>query len=142
MYDFQTCLNLFRFNMIWIVTIHVILKHVWTCWNMSKLVQIQHDMNCYNSYDSQTCLNLFRINMIRIDTILKHVKTWNQNMMKYSNIWANGTKNVWRQSDSLDRCEQVERSKMTSLTPSIYEVIHLKVFFKNFAQNFSPSSRF
>ena len=50
--------------------------------------------------------------MIWIDTILKHVKTWNQNMMKYSNIWANGTKNVWRQSNSLDRCEQVERSKM------------------------------
>ena len=61
---------------------------------MSKLVQIQHDMNCYNSYDSQTCLNLFRINMIRIDMILKHVKTWNQNMMKYSKIWANGTKKV------------------------------------------------
>ena len=39
-YDSQTCLNLFRFNMIWIVTIHVILKHVWTCWNMSELVQI------------------------------------------------------------------------------------------------------
>ena len=105
-YDSQTCLNLFRFNMIWIVTIHVILKHVWTCWNMSelvrfnmiqiftihvilkhvwtcsdsiryellrfmwfsnmsehvetclKLVQIQYDMNCYDSCDSQTCLNM------------------------------------------------------------------------------------
>ena len=45
----------------------MILKHVWTC------------------------SNLFRFNMIRIDTILKHVKPWNQNMMKYSNIWANGT---------------------------------------------------
>ena len=108
----QTCSNLFRFNMIQIVRVHMILKHVWTCWNLSKLVQIQHDMNCYYSYDSQTCLNLFRIDMIQIDTILKHVKTWNQNMMKYSNIWANGTKNVWRQSDSLDRCEQVERSKI------------------------------
>ena len=47
---------------------------VWTClWrflNMSKLVQNQHDMNCY---DSQTSLNLFRINMIWIDVILKHV---------------------------------------------------------------------
>ena len=107
----QTCLNLFRFNMIQIVTIHAILKHVWTCWNMSKLVQIQYDMNCYNSYDSQTCLNLFRINMIRIDMILKHVKTWNQNMTKYSKIWANGRWNVWWQSYSLDRCEQVERSK-------------------------------
>ena len=32
--------------------------------------------------------------MIWIDTIFKHVKTWNQNMMKYSNIWANGTKKV------------------------------------------------
>ena len=25
-------------NTIWIVTIHVILEHVWTCWNTSKLV--------------------------------------------------------------------------------------------------------
>ena len=78
---------------------------------MSKLVQNQYDMNCY---DSQICLNLFRINMIRIDTILKHVKTRNENMTKYSKIWVNGTWNVlhWRrQSDSLDRCEQVERSK-------------------------------
>ena len=54
----QTCLNFFRFNMIWIVTIHTILKHVWTCSNMSKLVQIQYDMNCYDSYDSRTCLNM------------------------------------------------------------------------------------
>ena len=51
--------------------------------NMSKLVQNQYDTNCY---DSQTCLNLFRINMIRIDTILKHVKTRNENMTKYSKI--------------------------------------------------------
>ena len=34
----------------------------------------------------QTCLNLFRINMIRIDTILKHVKTRNENMTKYTKI--------------------------------------------------------
>ena len=32
--------------------------------------------------------------------------------------------------------------KMTSITPSISENIHLKVFFKKFAQNFSPISRF
>ena len=30
-YESQTCLNLFRFNMIQIVTIHMILKHVDTC---------------------------------------------------------------------------------------------------------------
>ena len=59
-YDHQSCLNLFRFNMIWIVTIHVILKHVWTCWNMSELVQIQYDTNCYDSYNSQTCLNMLK----------------------------------------------------------------------------------
>ena len=41
--------------------------------NMSKLVQNQYDMICYDARDSQTCLNLFRINMIRIDTIHKHV---------------------------------------------------------------------
>ena len=78
-YDSQTCLNLFRFNMIWNVTI---LKHVWTCSNMSKLAQIQYATNCYNSYDSQTCLNMFRINYHDMNcydyssqTILKHVKT-------------------------------------------------------------------
>ena len=32
--------------------------------------------------------------MTRIDTILRHVKTWNENMTKYSKIWANGTWNV------------------------------------------------
>ena len=30
---------------------------------------------------------------------------------------------------------------MTSLTPSTYETIHLKVFFKTFAQNFSPNRK-
>ena len=58
----QTCLNLFRFNMVWIVMIHMILKHVWTC---------------------STCVNLFRFNMIRIDTILKHVQTC-QNAIDFS----------------------------------------------------------
>ena len=75
-YDSQTCLNLFRINLIWI---DMILKHVWTCWNMSKLVQNQYDINCY---DSQTCLNLFRINMTWIDMILKHVWTcWNMSKL-------------------------------------------------------------
>ena len=34
----------------------------------------------------QTCLNLFRLNMIGIVMILKHVKTRNENMMKYTKI--------------------------------------------------------
>ena len=33
---------------------------------MPKLVQIQYDMNCYDSNDSQTCLYLFGFNMIWI----------------------------------------------------------------------------
>ena len=89
----QTCLDLFRFNMIWIVTL---LKHVWTCSNMSKLVQVQYDMNCCDSYDSQTCLtgqvqtrlNLFRFTMIwiaTIHTLLKHVWTCS-NMSKFVQI--------------------------------------------------------
>ena len=61
MNDFQTCLNLFRFNMIWIVKIHMILKHVWTCSNISRLVQVQYDMNCCDSYYSQTCLNMLKL---------------------------------------------------------------------------------
>ena len=97
----ETCLNLFRFYMIWIVMIHMILTDIWTCsnkhvktcsdsiwyellrfiWfsNMSELVQNQYDMN---RYDSQTCLNLFRINLIWIDMILKHVWTcWNMSKL-------------------------------------------------------------
>ena len=90
--DFQTCLNLFKFNMIWIAIIHMILKHVWTGSNMSKLDQIQYDMNCCDSYDSQThvqtCPNLFRFNMIwivTIHTIFKHVCTCS-NMSKLVQI--------------------------------------------------------
>ena len=45
----QTCLNLFRFNVIRIVRNIGILKHVWIFWNMPKLVQIQYDTNYYNS---------------------------------------------------------------------------------------------
>ena len=108
--DSQTCLNLFRFNMIRIVTIHVILKHVWTCWNMSKLVQILYDMNCYDSYDShrylnmfkQTCQNLFRFNMIRIVTIhmiLKHVWTCSESIWHESLRFSNMSKLVQNQSD-------------------------------------------
>ena len=88
----ETCLKLFRFNMIQIVTIHAILKHVWTCSNMSKLVQIYWDTNCYDSYNSQTCwnmsklvetcLNLFRFNMIWIVMILKHVRTCSNKHVK------------------------------------------------------------
>ena len=110
----QTCLNLFRFNMIWFVTI---LKYVWTCSltrsNISKLVQIQYDANCYNyqtclnmfkhvktcsdsiwyellrfsnmSEHVQTCLNLFRFIMIWIVMILKHVQTYS-NMSKLGQI--------------------------------------------------------
>ena len=123
----QTCLNLLRFNMIWI---DMILKHVWTCSNMSKLVQIQYDTNWYNSYDSQTCPNLFRINMIPIDTIFKHVKTWNQNMTKYSK------KNQemffsWWQSYFLDRCEQVELSKITYYAHfSRVCLFHYQIFYR------------
>ena len=58
---------------------------------MSKFVQIQYDTNWYDSYDSQTCLNLFRNNTMWIDIIFKHVKTPNENMTKYSKIWANST---------------------------------------------------
>ena len=103
----ETCLNLFRFNMIWI---DAILKHVWTCSNMSKLVQIQYDMNCYDSYDShrylnmfkQTCQNLFRFNMIRIVTIhmiLKHVWTCSESIWHESLRFSNMSKLVQNQSD-------------------------------------------
>ena len=37
--------------------------------NMSKLVQIQYDMNCYSSYDSQTCLNMFKLVLTSLDSI-------------------------------------------------------------------------
>ena len=98
----ETCLNLFRFNMIWIVTIHAILKRVWTCLNMFRFNMIRivtihgilkHVWTCSDSiwYELlqfmwfsnmsehvETCLNLFRFNMIWIVTIhmiLKHALT-------------------------------------------------------------------
>jgi len=70
-YDSQTCLNLYRFNMIWIVT-------------------IQYDTNCYDSYDSQTCLNLFRFKwFIWFSNMSKLVLNCNT---KFCKIWVNGTK--------------------------------------------------
>ena len=39
-------------------------------------------------------------------------------------------------------CSNNLMQKMTSMTLSIYEIIHLKVFFKNFAHKFPPISRF
>ena len=39
-------------------------------------------------------------------------------------------------------CSNNLMQKMTSLILTIYEVIHLKVFFKNFALKFSPISGF
>ena len=99
----QTCQNLFRFNMIWIVTTLMILKHVWISLNVSKIVQIQHDINCYDLYDSQTCLNmfkqtclnLFRLNMIwiaMIHAIFKHVwPCWNMSKLaqiQYDMNWC------------------------------------------------------
>ena len=45
-----------------LLTILLRLKILLRFSSMSKLVQIQYDMSCYNLHDSQTCLNLFRIN--------------------------------------------------------------------------------
>ena len=92
-----------------IIQIVTILKHVWTCSNMSKLVQIQYDTNCYDSWYSQTCLNLFRFNMIRIDTILNYVKTWWNTL-----ILSKWHKEVHWQSYSLDRFDKrAVKSKTT-----------------------------
>jgi hypothetical protein len=90
----QTCLNFFRFNMIQVVTIHAILKHVWTCWNMSILVQIQYDTNCYDSYDSQTCLNMFKqtcLNFFRFNMIQIVQFIWFSNMWTCSKMWFDST---------------------------------------------------
>ena len=71
---------------------------------MSKLVLMQYDTNCYDSFHSQTCLTFSEsINMIRIDTIFKH-----DEILKNLAKWH---KESWRQSDSLDHFEEVERSK-------------------------------
>ena len=51
-------------------------EHVQT--NMSKLVQIQYDTNCYNSYDSQTCQNYSKTLLSRL--------VLNPKMTKYSKI--------------------------------------------------------
>ena len=70
--DVQTCLNLFRFNMIRIDTIHI------TTWrNTLKFEQMRFSNM---SEHVQTCLNLFRFNMIPIDMI--HITTW-RNTLKF-----------------------------------------------------------
>jgi hypothetical protein len=61
-YDSQTCLNLFRFNMIQIVPIHMILKHVQTC---SDSI-CTYDAYCYDSYGFLTCLNLLCRECVRM----------------------------------------------------------------------------
>ena len=135
----QTCLILFRFNMIWIVAIYTILKHVWTCSNLSILVQIQYDTNCYNLCNSQTCMNMLKhvqtcsdsiwYELLRFIGFLNLSKTcsdsiWHE-LIQFLNMsrlemktWWNTLKlSKWTKSffqlksDSLDRFEQVERSK-------------------------------
>ena len=88
-YDSQTCLNLFRFNMIQIATIHMILKHVYTCSD-----SIWYELLRF----------IWFSNMLR--RVLRCI-------MKYSKIWGNGTctKCFLIQSDFLDHFEQVEQSK-------------------------------
>ena len=89
--------------MIQIVTISAIFKHVWTCWYMSKLVQIQYDMNWIHRILKHVWTRSnkqFRFNIIQIVTIhmiLKHV--WHVqtylNLSRFRmSIWANGTWNV------------------------------------------------
>ena len=93
----QTCLNLFRINMIWIYTI---LKY---CQNMMKytkclwcnLIQSYHFLSSLKSY----------LNMSRL--VLNH------NMMKYSNIWANGGKKVDDDDEAIPwTASTSERSKI------------------------------
>ena len=89
--------------MIQIVTISAIFKHVWTYWYMSKLVQIQYDMNWIHRILKHVWTRSnkqFRFNIIQIVTIhmiLKHV--WHVqtylNLSRFRmSIWANGTWNV------------------------------------------------
>ena len=61
-YDSQTCLNLFRFNMIQIVPIHMILKHVQTC---SDSI-CTYNAYCYDSYGFLTCQNLLCRECVRM----------------------------------------------------------------------------
>ena len=70
-----------------------LLRFIWFS-NMSKLVQIQYDMNWYDSYDSETCLDLSKI-----------IRWWNT--LKFEQMAHEMF--ALRQSYSLDRCEQVER---------------------------------
>ena len=132
-YDFQTCLNLFRFK--------------WFIWfsNMSKLVQIQYDTNCYDSIWYELLWFIWFSNMSKLVQIQYDMNCYdsiwfsnmsklvlNCNMTKFCYIWVNGTKCKDKKenartkrkmqgqkgkckddtkSDSLDCCEQVERSK-------------------------------
>ena len=130
----ETCLNLFRFNMLWIDTI------LQTCWNLywisKTLIQIDAiHHTCLNMllwYELiqfykhvETCLEFLKP-LILIDAIddktslnllensdtnwcnLLHLnmsRLVHRYMTKYKN-WANQRRNSWRQSYSLDRFDE------------------------------------
>ena len=89
---------------------------------MSKLVQNQYDANWYNSYTCQ-------------DSKWKHDE-------KHEN-WVNGTKKFFLlKSDSLDRFEQVERSKRTNATCNFEEFLEHNIEIDFLEMEPSPVSRF
>ena len=129
----ETCLNLFRFNVIWIDTI---LKHVWTCSNMSKLVQIQYDTNCYNSGDPQTCLNMFKHEYIslqqQVSDMFQHVQTCSRitwivtihiilNLNKFRHVWESHESWqfisywIWTSSDTFENHMNYNNSDLENL---------------------------
>ena len=94
--------------------------------NMSEHVQTCSDSIWYESLWFVRFLNMSKLVQNQYYMILKHVKTWNQNMTKYSKIWANGTKKRQKvnkpKSCSLDPFEQVKQSKNSHLSEGAVKI--------------------
>ena len=127
-YDSQTCLILFRINVIWIITIHMrfiwfsnMSEHVQTCLNLFRInmIWIYTILKyCQNMMKYTKCL---WCNLIQSYHFLSSLKSYlnmsrlvlNHNMMKYSNIWANGGKKVDDDDEAIPwTASTSERSKI------------------------------
>ena len=118
--------------MIPIVTINTILKHVWTCWNMSKLVQIQYDMNCYDSYTQYVLISKGPIS--KTSQISGFSKQW---LVKFSKLSNNLFCSIFL-SNPLVNFFKLSKSKWLLLHSNSLS----SVFLSGYAQTFVSFFRF
>ena len=95
-----TCLDSIWYKLLGFIWFSNMSEHVQTCPNLFIFNMIH--MNCYNAYNSQTCLNMSKLVQIQYDR--NWHDSWNLSEWQMNIPWK---------SYSLDRCEQVEWSKIS-----------------------------